>query len=96
MKPGPWVDLVATGKDDAIKKVIEERRREMPFVQRWYDLRRYNNNDDPNDDVVLTRTFYPYNASNVLFNEPVKTYTLPKNSRRYATPLPKTEIISRN
>jgi len=96
MKPGPWVDLVATGKDDAIKKVIEERRREMPFVQRWYDLRRYNNNDDPNDDVVLTRTFYPYNASNVLFNEPVKTYTLPKNSRRYATPLPKTEIISSN
>jgi hypothetical protein len=96
MKPGAWVNLVATGKDDAIKKVLEERRREMPFVQRWFDIRRYNNNDDPNDDVVLTRTFYPYNASNVLFNEPVKTYTLPKNSRRFAAPIPRTEIISSN
>lgn len=97
MKPGgSWVDLVATGKDDAIKKVLEERRREMPFAQRWFDIRRYNNNDDPNDDVVLTRNFYPYNASNVLFNEPVKTYTLPKNSRRFAAPIPRTEIISSN
>jgi hypothetical protein len=96
MKPGPWVDLQASGKDDAIKKVAEERRREMPFVQRWFDLRRYNNNDDPNDDVVLSRTFYPFSASSVLFNEPVKTYTLPLKSRRYATPLPRTDIISGN
>ncbi|MNJ87441.1 SusD family protein [compost metagenome] len=95
-KTGSAYTLTATGKDDAIKKVLEERRREMPFVQRWFDLRRYNNNDDPNDDVTLTKTFYPFNESNVLFNEPVKTYTLPKNSRRYAAPLPKTEIISSN
>lgn len=96
MKPGAWVNLVASGKDDAIKKVLEERRREMPFVQRWFDIRRCNNNDDPNDDVVLTRTFYPYTASSVLFNEPVKTYTLPKDSRRFAAPIPRTEIISSN
>jgi hypothetical protein len=96
MKPGPWVNLVASGKDDAIKKIAEERRREMPFTQRWYDIRRYNNNDDPNDDVVLTKSFYPFNASSVLFNEAIKTYTLPKNSRRYAAPIPRTEIISSN
>ncbi|MBL1407206.1 RagB/SusD family nutrient uptake outer membrane protein [Sphingobacterium faecale] len=96
MKPGPWVDLTATSKDDAIKKILEERRREMPFVQRWFDIRRYNNNDDPNDDVILTRDFYPYNGTNVLFNEPVKTYALPKDSRRYASPIPVTEIISSN
>jgi len=95
-KAGSSYSLTATGKDDAIKKVLEERRREMPFTQRWFDIRRYNNNDDPNDDVVLTKTFYPFNASNVLFNEPVKTYTLPKNSRRYAAPIPRTEIISSN
>lgn len=96
LKPGAWVDLTAGSKTEAVKLVAEERRREMPFVQRWFDLRRYNNNDDPADDVVLTRTFYPYNASSVLFNEPVKTYTLPKNSRRYATPIPRTEIIASN
>ncbi|SFG61952.1 RagB/SusD family nutrient uptake outer membrane protein [Pedobacter insulae] len=96
LKPGAWVNLTATGKDDAIKKVLEERRREMPFTQRWFDIRRYNNNDDPNDDVLLSRTFYPYTASSVLFNEPVKTYSLPKNSRRFAAPIPRTEIISSN
>jgi starch-binding outer membrane protein, SusD/RagB family len=92
--PGTWVNLTATGKDDAIKKVTEERRREMPFVQRWYDLRRYNNNEDPNDDVVLTKQFYPYSNSAVLTAQPLQTYSLPKNGRRWAAPLPRTEIIS--
>ncbi len=94
MTPGSWVTLTATSKDDAIKKVIEERRREMPFVQRWFDIRRYNNNDDPNDDVTPTKVFYPYTNSAVLTNQPVKTYTIEKNSRRWAAPLPRTEIIS--
>jgi len=96
MTPGPWVNLTATGKDDAIKKVLEERRREMPFVHRWYDVRRYNNNDDPNDDVEMTKTFYPYTLSSVLSTQPVKTYVLPKHSRRFAAPLPRTEMISSN
>ena len=96
MVPGSWVNLTASGAGDAIKKVIDERRREMPFVQRWYDLRRYNNNDDPNDDVVLSKTFYPYTNSAVLTSEPVSVYTLPANSKRYAAPIPRTEIISSN
>ena len=94
MLPGAWVNLSAINKDDAIKKVAEERRREMPFVQRWYDLRRYNNNEDPNDDVNLSKTFYPYTNSAVLSTQPVQSYTLPKGSRRWAAPLPRTEIIS--
>lgn len=94
MMPGAWVNLTASSKDDAIKKVIDERRREMPFVQRWYDLRRYNNNEDPNDDVEITKTFYPYTISAVLTTQPVKNYVLQKNSRRYAAPIPRTELIS--
>lgn len=94
MLPGAWVNLSAINKDDAIKKVAEERRREMPFVQRWYDLRRYNNNEDPNDDVNLSKAFYPYTNSAVLSTQPVQSYTLPKGSRRWAAPLPRTEIIS--
>jgi len=96
MVPGSWVDLTATDKDDAIKKVIEERRREMPFVHRWTDLRRYNNNEYAGDDVNLSKTFYPYTVSNVQTSEPVKVYTLPKGSRRWAAPLPRTEMISSN
>jgi starch-binding outer membrane protein, SusD/RagB family len=96
MKPGPWVDLTAAGKEAAIKLVLEERRREMPFTQRWFDIRRLNNNDDPNDDVVLNRTFYPYNNAQVLTGAATQVYTLPKNGRRFAAPLPRTEIISSN
>lgn len=96
MTPGAWVNLAAANKDDAIQKVIDERRREMPFVQRWFDIRRYNNNEYANDDVTLSRSFYPYTVSQVLTTQPLQTYTLPKNSRRWAAPLPRTEIISSN
>jgi hypothetical protein len=96
MTAGAWVNLTATDKDDAIKKVAEERRREMPFAQRWFDLRRYNTNEYPNDDVNLSRTFYPYTVSSVLTTQPVKVYSLPKGSRRWAAPLPRTEMISSN
>jgi hypothetical protein len=96
MTAGTWVNLAAATKDDAIKKVLEERRREMPFAQRWFDVRRYNNNEDPNDDVIMTKSFYPYNNAAVIATDPVKTYSLPKNSRRFAVPLPRTELVSSN
>ncbi len=88
--------LTASTQAQAIQVILQERRRELPFTQRWFDIRRFNNNDDPNDDVVLSRTFYPYNASSVLTTQAPITYTLPKNSRRFAAPLPRTEIISSN
>jgi len=61
---------------------------------RWFDLRRYNNNEYPNDDVALTKTFYPYTTAGAVTTQPVQTYTLAKNSRRWAAPIPGTEIIS--
>jgi hypothetical protein len=96
LTPGTWVNLTATDQSDAVKKVLDERRRELPFTQRWFDIRRFNNNDDPNDDVVLSKTFYPYTIANVTSTAPVKTYSLPKDSRRFAAPLPRTEMISSN
>lgn len=96
LTPGAWVNLTAANQDDAIKKVAEERRREMPFSQRWFDLRRYNNNEYSADDVNLSKTFYPFTGSAVLTAQPVQTFTLAKNSRRWAAPLPRTEIISSN
>ncbi len=88
------IDIRANNKDEAIKKILEERRREMPFAQRWNDLRRLNNNDDSNDDVpVLTREFYEYTSSTINKDMP-KIYTLNKDSRRYAAPIPDSEILS--
>ncbi len=95
--PSSAINLSATGKDDAISKILQERRREMPFSQRWYDLRRLNNNEDSNDDIpVLTRQFYGYNSATIDKSTGIITYTLPKNSRRYAAPIPNTEIQSSN
>ncbi|WP_212592628.1 RagB/SusD family nutrient uptake outer membrane protein [Sphingobacterium humi] len=94
LKPGAAVNLLASTKDEAIRKILEERRREMPFTHRWQDIRRLNNNDYALDDVELTRQFYSYSSSSVERDGGLKTYTLPKNSRRYAAPIPQTEIIS--
>lgn len=94
MEPGPWVNLTAADKAEAVQKILEERRREMPFTRRWYDIRRFNNNEDPADDVTLTRTFYPYNIASVQTDQTPKVYSLPKDSRRFAAPIPRTEIIS--
>lgn len=85
--------LSASTKDEAIKLIIEEREREMPFTERWYDIRRLNNNEDTKDDVGdLKRVYYPYNSAVVLTTEAPITYTLPKNSRRYAAPIPQQNI----
>lgn len=92
--PADVINLTAHSKEEAIRKILEERRREMPFNMRWYDLRRLNNNEDASDDVVIKREFYPYNNATILGKEAVKTYTLDKNSRRYAAPIHNTEIES--
>lgn len=90
------INLSATSQAEALVKVLEERRRELPFVHRWYDVRRYNNNDDASDDVVMTRTFYPFNASAIISSEAPITYTLEKNSRKFAYPIPNDEILISN
>ncbi len=87
--------LSASNSDEALAVILEERRRELPFSQRWFDIRRLNSNDDASDDVgVLTRSFYGYNTSTVTPSTGLLTYTLEKNSRRYAAPIPDTEIQS--
>lgn len=94
MKPGAWVNLTASSPADAVAKVLLERRREMPFAMRWYDIRRFNNNTDPSDDVVITKSFYPVNLTGAVTSQPVQLITIPKDSRKYALPLPFADILS--
>ncbi|MFZ9207327.1 MAG: RagB/SusD family nutrient uptake outer membrane protein [Sediminibacterium sp.] len=94
IRPGATVNLTAANQAEAVTKILEERRREMPFRQRWFDLRRYNNNTDPSDDVVVTKQFYPLTIAGADVTQPVKTYTLEKNSRRYALPIHNNEILA--
>ena len=89
--------LSATDKNEAVKVIIEERMREMPFTMRWFDIVRLNHNNDSTDDVgALTRYYYPYTSAGVLTNDTPKTYTLEVGSRLYACPIPQTDINSSN
>lgn len=83
--------LVATDVNDALKKVLEERRREIPFVMRWLDIRRFSINSYAGDDVVVTHPFFQVNDGSIDVTKPT-TYTLPLGSRRYALPIPEIDI----
>ncbi len=91
--PASVINLSATNQTEALQKVLEERRRELPFTMRWYDIRRYNNNSDSGDDVLMSKTFYAYSGSAILPSSTV-TYTLEKNSRLFARPIPNEDIVS--
>lgn len=83
--------LSAIDQADAIAKILQERRRELPFSFRWYDIRRFSVNDYPADDVTITRTFFKVNVGSV-DTTITQTYTLPSGSSRYAVPINGVEI----
>jgi hypothetical protein len=78
--------LTASDKEDAIKKVLDERRREMPFAMRWFDIRRFSVNDYPGDDVTVQHTFFKVGVG-VVDLDVIENYVLPVGSKRYAVPI---------
>ena len=83
--------ITANNQIEALTQVLKERRRELPFVMRWYDIRRFAFNETPEDDVELRRTFYTIENGEVDFNTE-KEYVLPVKSKRYAQPILTSEI----
>jgi hypothetical protein len=76
---GTFSPIQATNADDALAKVLKERRKELiSRGLRWTDLRRLN--IDPKLAITLSRTI---NGT---------TYTLLPNSNRYVFPIPDNEI----
>ena len=67
----------------------------MPFGMRWFDIRRFSVNDDPSDDVTVTRSFYTMGTGAVDTTSKV-TYTLAPGSKRYAVPINSLEITNSN
>lgn len=80
-KTGTYVDFATDNADIALVKILEERRKELPFTGqiRWQDLRRLNK--EVRFAKTLTRKFL-----NV-------TYQLAPNDKRYVYPFPQEEII---
>ena len=93
IKADVYADLTASSQADAIKKILMERRREMPFTIRWYDLKRLNAYD-PDNKVTIKRTFYPYTSTSVLSGEPLMDYVLEPGSRHYAIPISNEELAN--
>lgn len=87
--------LTAENQQDAIEKILEERHREMPFVMRWFDIRRLAFNETTFDDIAVTRTFYEV-QNNIANTDVIYQYTLPAKSKRYAQPIAKKELTRSN
>lgn len=79
-RTGTYVPMTASNQDDAVKKIIEERRKELPFTGNlvWTDLRRLNS------DSRFAKTLRRVVGS--------ATYELLPNSIRYVLPIPDGEI----
>ncbi|SJZ66138.1 RagB/SusD family nutrient uptake outer membrane protein [Sediminibacterium ginsengisoli] len=78
IKTGTFSAITATNPDDALNKVLTERKKELVFRNvRWMDIKRLNKEGA---NISLKR---------IISNE---TIVLPANSRRFALPLPE-EII---
>ncbi|WP_256007514.1 RagB/SusD family nutrient uptake outer membrane protein [Pedobacter deserti] len=86
-----YTALAAGNAADALTQVLQERRRELPFSFRWFDIRRFSVNETPGDDVTVTRTFFKVGTGSVDVNT-TQTYTLPVKSLRYAVPINAVEI----
>ncbi|WP_169304446.1 RagB/SusD family nutrient uptake outer membrane protein [Pedobacter frigoris] len=79
-KTGTFTGITASSAEDALKLVLIERRKELPFTAnlRWEDLRRLNR--DQRFQKTITRT-----ANGTV-------YTLLPNDKRYVFPIPDSEI----
>lgn len=99
--PAEIKNLSASNQQEAIDVILNERMREFPFTLRWMDIRRCNFNDDPNDDITITRSYYKLSPSGVhspITSEAPVTYTLGPTSNKYiyTMALPESEMETSN
>ena len=90
---GTATALTASSQAEALKVVLEERRRELPFAFRLSDIKRFSVNETPDDDVTITRDFFDMTTTTVNTSSP-KTWVIQGSSPALAMPIFQTEIDS--
>ncbi|AYL94370.1 RagB/SusD family nutrient uptake outer membrane protein [Mucilaginibacter celer] len=81
---GTYVNVTATVADDALSKIITERRKELVMrAQRWTDLRRLNKDS----------RFATSQSREIITGTSTQTFTLPANDPRYTLLIPQ-EVIT--
>lgn len=90
---GTNTSLTASSQSEALKKVLEERRREVPFAQRLADIKRFSCNETADDDVTFTHDLFEVSLTNVDTSKPASV-TISGSDPRLAMPISAVEINS--
>lgn len=88
---GTATSLTATSQSEALKQILQERRREMPFAVRLMDIKRFSLTDTPDDDVTIERDFYKVTSSSVDDTTPIHI-SVKGDSPKLAIPVPALNI----
>lgn len=88
---GTATDLVAANAADALKQVLLERRRELPFSARMMDIKRFSVSATPDDDVTISREFYTCQQSGIDTSSKVQL-SVKGNDPVYAIPIPVEDV----
>lgn len=86
-------DLSFSSKEDAIQKILDERRREMPFFARWYDLKRLAANGEFGYiPTTIERDFFEVSGAAVSTTPETYTFSPQADYKKFAYPIPKKDI----
>ena len=90
--PEDYKNLSFSGKDDAIRKILEEKRRELPFIERWYDVKRIAGYGEFGNVSTVVRDWYAYDLTGVSDTEKQFTFDPEADYKKLAFPIPTKEI----
>lgn len=88
---GTATALTASSQNEALKLILQERRREMPFAVRLMDIKRFSQTDTQDDDVTIARDFYKVTETGVDTATPISV-NLKGDSPKLAIPVPALDI----
>lgn len=88
---GTATALTATSQSEALKQILKERRREMPFAVRLMDIKRFAVSETTDDDVTITRDFYKVTETGVDSSTPI-SISVKGDSPRLAIPVPALDV----